>query len=48
MGVERSMVGERAIVLGQVHRELSMAAVRAQCLSLHGTVVPQVGESLEN
>ena len=35
-GFERSMEGERAIVVGQLRRKLSIAAVRAQCLSLHG------------
>ena len=36
MGVERSVAGERAIVVGQVRRKLSIASVRAQCISLHG------------
>ena len=36
MGVERSEAGERAIVVGQVRRKLSIASIRAQCISLHG------------
>ena len=36
MGVERSEAGERAIVVGQVCRKLSIASIRAQCISLHG------------
>ena len=35
-GQERSAEGERAVVMGQLRRRLSVAAVRAQCLSLHG------------
>ena len=34
--VDRTVMGERAIVVGQIRRRLSVAAVRAQCLSLHG------------
>ena len=30
------MVGERAIVVGQIRRKLSVAAVRAKFLTLHG------------
>ena len=35
-GTERSPEGERALIVGQLRRRLSIAAVRAQCLSLHG------------
>ena len=35
-GTERSLEGERALVVGQLRRRLSIAAVRAQCSSLHG------------
>ena len=31
-----TVAGERAIVLGQLCRKLSMASIRAQCISLHG------------
>ena len=36
MGVERTVARERAIVVGQIRRKLSVAAVGAQCLTLHG------------
>ena len=35
-GIERPLEGERALVVGQLRRRLSIAAVRAQCSSLHG------------
>ena len=35
----RSPEGERAIVVGQIRRRLSVAAVRAQTLSLHGRLL---------
>ena len=35
-GVERTVGRERAIVVGQIRRKLSVASVRAQCLTLHG------------
>ena len=35
-GIVRSAEGERAIVVGQIRRRLSVAAVQAQTLSLHG------------
>ena len=35
MGLERSVAGERAIVVGQVCRKLSVASITAQCISLH-------------
>ena len=35
-GVERSREGERALVVGQIRRKLSVAAVKAQCSSLLG------------
>ena len=35
-GLERSPEGERAVVVGMLRRKLSIAAVRAQCSSLHG------------
>ena len=35
-GVERSLEGERTLVVGQIRRRLSIAAVRAQCSSLLG------------
>ena len=35
-GVERSPEGERSLVVGQIHRRLSVAAVKAQCSSLLG------------
>ena len=36
VGVERSVAGERAIVAGQLCCKISIAAVRAQCITLHG------------
>ena len=35
-GVERSKEGERSLVVGQIRRKLSVAAVKAQCSSLLG------------
>ena len=35
MGVERSEAGERAIIVGYVSRKLSVASLRAQCISLY-------------
>ena len=36
MGVDRTLAGERSIVVGQIRRKLSVAPVSAQCLTLHG------------
>ena len=35
-GQERTAVGEKAAVVGQLRRNLSVAAIHSQCLSLHG------------
>ena len=35
-GMERTEMGEWSIMAGQLRRRLSVAAVRAPCLSLHG------------
>ena len=34
--VEKTVAGERAMVLGHIRKNISLAAVRAQCLTLHG------------
>ena len=35
-GQERTAVGEKAAVVGQLRRNLSVAAIHSQCLSLNG------------
>ena len=36
MAVERSVAGERAIMVGQLCCKISISTTRAQCMTLHG------------